>query len=57
MFDLIANYPLNNSKLLSVPQKCIPTELERCPMDQESTEEEAQLIMRRLMDAYFRDFR
>jgi hypothetical protein len=52
MLDLDANYPRNNSKLPSVHQKCFTTELERCPIVQGSTEEEAQLIMRRLMDAF-----
>jgi hypothetical protein len=52
MFDLVADYPRGNSKLPSVHQKCIPTELEGWPMVQVSTEEEALLIMRRLVDAY-----
>jgi hypothetical protein len=49
MFDLLANYPRGNGKLPSVLQKCVPAELEECPTVQE---EEAQLVMRRLVVAY-----
>jgi hypothetical protein len=52
MFDLVADYPRSNSKVPSVQHKCIPTELEGWPMVQLSMEEEARLIMRRLVDAY-----
>jgi hypothetical protein len=52
MFDLVADYPRDNNKLPSVHQKCIPAELERCPMVEVSAEEEAQLIMRKLIYAY-----
>jgi hypothetical protein len=52
MFDLVANYQRGNGKLPSVHQKCIPTELEQCPIVQESAEEGAQLVLRRLVDAY-----
>jgi hypothetical protein len=52
MFDLVADHPPSNSKLPSVHQKCIPPELEGYSLVQVSTEGEAQLIMRRLVDAY-----
>jgi hypothetical protein len=53
MFDLVADCPRSNSKPLPVHQKSIPTKLERYPMVQAFEEEKAQLIMRRLVDAYF----
>ena len=52
MFDLVADHPRANSKLPSVHQKCTAAESERCPMVEDSTEEKAQLIMRKLVDAY-----
>ena len=52
MFDLAADHPRDDSKLPSAHQKCTPAELERCPMVEAFTEEEAQLIMRKLLDRY-----
>ena len=50
MFNLLPHHPSTEPP----SQKSARTEFERCLTAQGSVEEEAQLIMRRLMDAYLR---